>query len=248
MSLQYNSIGDEGLLILAPALRRLTHLTALDLASNNINLSQPGTAAILAGAIGSLPHLVRLDLSNNRTRGALRLVLALVSAPGLRYLRLCGCGMAPSDLMHLKIAHSNLQHLDLSENILGDGERFDLLLELLSATATHLRVLELESCRLSRVELTALFAVLGSMQTLQFLNLARNSELLAGFILDQLDCIASMSSLDVLRVSYPRECYVADIDEDVEAVKVAVSQRLTALLGSVCAQKGRSHVRLEFTV
>ena len=248
LSLQYNSIGDEGLLILGPALQRLHHLTALDLNSNNINLTKPDTAAILAQSLASLPGLTRLDLSNNKTKTGLFKILSGIQQP-LEYLRLCGCGLSEWDLTYLKGSHhtSGLRHLDLSENSLS-GSKCDILLGLIEKVAPQLTILEVENCQFTQPNFFGLFTKCSCLQALKFLNMSRNDDLVTDLILDNVGKFVDMVSLDVLRMSFPRECYeLADSDDAIETFKITLSHRISSLMNSMCDRVGRRYIKFVLT-
>jgi hypothetical protein len=91
-------IGEEGVVVLAPVLGKLTRLTSLDLSKNYV---RDVGAAALAPELGKLTSLTSLNLRNNFLYkvGAAALAKELgntdkahLPAPGRQRLRRCGCG------------------------------------------------------------------------------------------------------------------------------------------------------------
>ena len=192
---------------------------------------------------------MRLDLSNNRTKHYLHGLLPGAPNAPLQYLRLCGCGLSDGDLRYLQNSHhaSELRHLDLSENTL-NGERLPALLGVLRSVAGQLSVLEVENCGLQQEDLAELFRTCRLMQSLRFLNLSRNDNLTTDLILANLENFSDMHSLEVLRMSFPRECYeLPDNDEEIEAFKVTLSHRISSLFNSLCERKRRKPIKFVLT-
>ena len=245
LSLAYNSIGQEGLVIVAPALQRFTNLVALDISSNNINLTNPNTASLFTITLQSLTSLKRLDLSNNRTKNMLHSVLAGIQP--LEYLRLCGCVVSESDLAFLKSSQhaQSLQSLDLSENSFsGNAVLFELLRSL---SSEQLSVLELENCRLRDDEISSVFQHCKNLRALRLLNITRNDNLPLDAIEDNIPKIVELQSLEVLYMPLPQECYEGE--DEIENVqmddfKFKVSVGLRAILRTVCEGKQRPVITL----
>lgn len=207
LRLQFNSLGEHGILHLVDSISRLTNLTALDLSCNGIQFfHHQGSCDRVAEMLTSLPKLTRLDLSNNRVKTRLRQLVANLSQP-LEYLAVAGCCLTVSDVTYLSLSHhtSGLRELDLSDNWCV-GENCRTLINLLSKLADKIMVLELQNCNLADSQATELLTVLASLNKLCFLNLSCNT-LRWSTSQQFIESATSLPSLKALQISYPAECY-----------------------------------------
>ena len=257
LSIQYNSLTSEGLVVLTPHLKRLTQLTALDLSCNNINLQPSEATQALKTILSALPLLVRLDLSNNRLKHKLSEILPQVSKP-LEYLRLCACGLKDTDIIYLGLSHhtSGLRELDISENCL--GETFTDVITVLNVLSPKLQVLEMEDCGISTPDWIQLFATCPKLQHLHFWNISRNSQLTDSVLAQGVSSIANiarMDHLEALKLSYPQECYQEVMEEGEEGngngnhgstlqAEQSFHRRFTVLMGFACQLCHRTPIKL----
>ena len=159
-----------------------------------------------------LVNLTRLDLSNNRLKGKLRRLLSQIEKP-LEYLRLAGCGLTLSDLTYLAISHhtAGLYELDISENALGNA--LSALIHLLRGIQLHIQVLEMEDTGLIDEKFNSLLmsSCFSNMNCLMYINVAGNaiSVLTCNMFLRS---VTSLSDLWYICMSYPRECYQENED------------------------------------
>lgn len=250
LGLQYNGLRYPGLVILAPALQRLTQLSALDISCNNINFTGDNNACdILESVLKSLPLLTRLDISNNRTKGHLRQILTAVAKP-LRYLRIAGCGLTPADLAYFAFSHHvhELQELDLSDNRLSGQQTFSFLLALLKNASMNLVILEMEDTELEEIDLIELLKSSKCLCKLQYWNICKLQQLTEALLNEYIGNLVSMQSLKTVRLSYPVEVYSVDSDsQDIDSEKVSFSWRLTQLLTGLCERNSRDVIAVSLT-
>jgi Leucine-rich repeat (LRR) protein len=165
----------------------------------------------------TLKHLVRLDLSNNRLKSKLRQVLMRLDTP-LQYLRVAGCGLATTDLTYLSMSHhtAGLTELDISEN--GLGSSIGVVLHLLRSIRSRVCVLELEDSAISDSHLESLNITFRNLTSLLYLNISGNS-FQSEKVLQVAEAIAGLQDLQYICMSYPRDCYLPDSDEEQEQRK-----------------------------
>jgi Ran GTPase-activating protein (RanGAP) involved in mRNA processing and transport len=164
LSLQFNSLGDDGAQALAAALPHARALAHLRLGNNQIGdagavalaAALPATAlqelrlsantigaagaAALLKALPAVPTLARLHLHENLlgNKGAIALAAALGSAPGLQHVWLKKNGIGDAGaraLAEALPASSGLQTLDLEDNAIGDTAAAALAAALPATTA-----------------------------------------------------------------------------------------------------------------
>ena len=215
LRLKYNSLNSIHFITLCPVISTFKNITALDLSCNLINLNHNDEACDkMANLFSDLDHLVRLDLSNNRLRGKLRRILTCVTKP-LQYLKLTACGLMLTDLTYLAVSHhtDNLEELDVSENHLGNC--ITALVHLLKNIHKQVCVLELEDVTLLNHHCIMLCTSLRTCTSLLYLNIMGNR-----FTKENTLCvaqsIAGLSSLQCLCLSYPSDCYLGDLEEELE--------------------------------
>ncbi len=251
MCLQFNSLRNDGLVLLGPLIETFKGLTALDLSQNNIDISGTHPVAetstnILAKMLSELPNLTRLDLGNNRLKNKLKHILAQMPQ-GLTYLKLCGCGVSNLDLSYLIRSHhaASLRELDLSANNFAD--KLESVIELLKALHSTLEVLELEEIELVEEDFDELFRFASAnLQQLYFWNLSRNHNLTERHLTEGIRIIARMKCLKVFKVSHPVECYVSIEPDEVDEEKMLFSERATSLVNRECDMLGRHPFELCF--
>ncbi|XP_045174747.2 leucine-rich repeat-containing protein 14-like [Mercenaria mercenaria] len=218
LRLKYNSLSSVDFIRLCPLISQFTHITSLDLSCNTINIFQNDTACDeMAKLFTCLKNLVRLDLSNNRIKSKLRRVLSAVEKP-LQFLKLVGCGLALTDMTYLAMSHhtSGIQELDISEN--GLGLSFGTVLHLLRNIKSHICVLELEDVSLSDSQMEPLNISLKLLTSLMYLNISGNSVLLEK-LCDLGVAVAGLKDLQYICMSYPRDCYLPDSDDEQDRLK-----------------------------
>ena len=246
LCIQYNSISNNGLSVLAPAVQRLTSLTCLDISCNNIliNSSRDDIGILMGEMLGALPLLQRLNLSNNRLKQKLYRVLENLQQP-LKYLNLCGCGLSQQDLLYLaRSQHStHLQELDLSENSIGSG--LPALMTLIQAISGNIRTLEMEGCSFFQVDLVNLISVLPRCTRLLYLNLARNTDLVKEVVEQIMNCLASLRLFKAWKVSFPVEVYYASTDYDSLKMEQATFENsLASALNVLCKDNNRDVIQV----
>lgn len=218
LRLKYNSLSSGDFTKLCPLLRKFTNIISLDLSCNTINIFQNDTACdAMAKLFASLKNLVRLDLSNNRIKSKLRRILSCLEKP-LQYLRLAGCGLALTDLIYMSISHNTscLRELDISEN--GLGLSIGTVLHLLQNIKSHVCVLELEDTSISDNHMDSLNMSLKLFTSLLYLNVSGNS-VSAEKLCRLGEAVAGLQDLQYICMSYPRDCYIQDSDEEQERCK-----------------------------
>lgn len=119
--LNNNSFGDQGALVLAPALLQLAGLIELDLSANDLGAR---AAAALAPAFAQLACLVVLNLSNNELNleGVAALAPSLLPMHKLQRLNLSGNGIGERGAAVLNAAlmtltNHELRRVDMSRNL-----------------------------------------------------------------------------------------------------------------------------------
>lgn len=218
MRLKYNSLNCEDFKNLAPMLERFTNLTALDLSCNSISLYQSdATCEVMADVLSKLPNLIRLDLSNNRIKTRLRRIISSTNLP-LQYLRLVACGLTVSDITYLSMSHhaTGLREMDISENNLSSACRN--LGQFMMSARSNLAVLEMEECYLGDEQLSNLQTCIGCVESLMYLNIAENTvslPVLAGVT----QTFSKLPNSSVLRLAYPKECYLPENTSEDERFK-----------------------------
>ena len=248
--MQYNSIGCEGLTILAPAIQRFKELTGLDLSCNNITLMHDHSRAELLGqSLSTLPNLCRLDLSNNRIKNKLSVLLGKMQQ-SLTNLELSACGLSDMDLRYLAKSHHvhRLQGLDISENNL--GSHFEQFCTLLQALGKQLVVLETEDCCLDQTHFTQLFHVASrNLPCLRFWNISRNEgPSNSDILLQDMKIILTIASLETFLVSYPAEL-VASVDVSEGTIlqtRKVYQQRLHTALNKLCENDSSKRLNVVF--
>lgn len=218
LRLKYNSLSSIDFIRLCPLISLFSGLTSLDLSCNTINIFQNDMAAdAMAKLFITLKHLVRLDLSNNRLKSKLRQVLMRLDTP-LQYLRVAGCGLATTDLTYLSMSHhtAGLTELDISEN--GLGSSIGVVLHLLRSIRSRVCVLELEDSAISDSHLESLNITFRNLTSLLYLNISGNS-FQSEKVLQVAEAIAGLQDLQYICMSYPRDCYLPDSDEEQEQRK-----------------------------
>ena len=227
--MQYNSITEKSIKDIIPLLSQLNNLRALDLSCNLIDYRQnPESSRQMAHVLGELKHLNRLDLSGSPLGGCLATILASIEKP-LQYLSLHSCGLLDTDLIYLSMSmHTQVQHLDLSENRL---TRFsDALIVLLKRCAPHLYVLVLDDNRFDCIDYLTIICVARKMPKLKVLatngTFETNDHLLGGEFLHY------SANLLAWRISYPIDVYDPNETDVVaqEAHKRAFIERMSAIV------------------
>ncbi|ELT96473.1 hypothetical protein CAPTEDRAFT_190719 [Capitella teleta] len=247
LSLKMNSLSYPGLIILTPALQRLTSLTAIDLSCNGIHFTGENKASdMIQSVFAAMPLLVRLDLSSNCIRGQLRPILSRIQRP-LQYLRLAGCCLTPSDLCYLGNSHhaSQLTELDLSDNRL--GQHFSLVATLLAKMADTLVILEMEDTQLEEMDIIDMFKSARCLCKLQFWNIAKLYELSDSSLMEHIGDLVAMAMLRTVRLSFPSEVYVSTDEDEIEHEKSVFERQSTNLLNSLCERKGRDAIAISYT-
>ncbi|XP_041362721.1 leucine-rich repeat-containing protein 14-like [Gigantopelta aegis] len=238
LQVKYNSLNRDEFVKLAPVLKTLTNLTALDLSCNCIYFwDSEITCLAAADVFGSLRNLIRLDLSNSRIKTKLRRILADIHQP-LQYLRLAGCTLTVSDITYLSLSHhtAGLRELILSENNLGPAARN--LCHLLTSCASNLNILELQECGLSDSHLRQLQDCFSQLEALLYLNYADNIVSLEdGKNLTH--TLARLHEMQVLRFSFPVELYGVE-EGDSERWKTTFSKMLAEIVCEECDKVGKS--------
>ncbi|CAL1528649.1 unnamed protein product [Lymnaea stagnalis] len=238
LQLKYNSLRNTDFIRMAPILQSLVNLTALDLSCNHITLyDNEQMAVIMEQALSTLTHLKRLDLSNNRIKNKLCHVLLGISNP-LKHLRLVACGLSLIDLAALASFPTleNIEELDLSENNLSTC--YLPLMAVFGKIANNVRVLELQDCCITDEMINMLSVTFSLMQKLLYLNVLGNTWKVETAIAHA-KYLCRVSSLRVLRISYPPDCYNSDAsNEDIEAeTKLVFKTSLISALGIEDSQK-----------
>ena len=132
-----------------------------------------------------------------------------------------------------------LREIDVSENNL--GRHFIFVPPLLEALQDQLVILEMEDCQFQHRDLHDLLTLVHRLHRLRYLNVCHNSELLKDLLLTELPQLAKVTSLEVIKVSYPE-----DSDSD-EAEMHLFQQQLYALLVSLCDRLQRPYMKINFT-
>lgn len=229
MCLKFNALTCVDLVMLAPSIKKLVNLTAIDLSCNNINFYLSDTTCdLMSSVFKQLRHLSRLDLSNNRIKTRLRRLLTEIPQ-SLTYLRVAACGLTVTDIIYLSRSHhcELLKELDLSEN--GLGRACTSLVQLLHAISKNLQVLEIEDSFLKDEHIQAIEPAIRGMESLLYINMAENV-----FNVDTqkvlTKTISTIQSMQVFRLSYSSDCYL--FETTAEESK-AQSQNLKILEASV---------------
>ncbi|RUS83701.1 hypothetical protein EGW08_008549 [Elysia chlorotica] len=254
LQLKYNSLRNTDFVRIAPTLQSLTQLTALDLSCNHLSLvDNAPLATMLQQTLSTLSQLERLDLSNSRLKNKLSVILGGLSGH-LKHLRLSGCGLTPMDisgLARLALAGKvTLEELDLSENRLGvidngngvggNQSAASSLNQLLASSKSSLRVLELQACSLDSDQVQTLATVLARMVSLIFLNLQANPWPSTCVMEITGRLMSQSSSLQVLQMSYPPDCYPNFEDEDHLDLEVELKARFHVCLNKLSQSSGSS--------
>ncbi|ESP03776.1 hypothetical protein LOTGIDRAFT_230103 [Lottia gigantea] len=238
LQLHYNSLTCDDFVTLIPSLKNLSNLTSIDLACNNMNFSTNVTSSMhIAECLGSLPKLVRLDLSNNRVKCLLRQLLCQVTQP-LQYLRLASCALRLNDVTYLSLSHHahGLQELCLGSN--GLNGMTDELRKLFKAVKSTLKILDIEDCSMLDQDLFLVQSYIADIDKLLFVNLAENIlsvDALKSFV----EVIAKNISVQCVRLSYPRECYLETRFND-DSLKVLLVNDLQNIVNKSCKTHPRT--------
>ncbi|GFN98917.1 leucine-rich repeat-containing protein 14 [Plakobranchus ocellatus] len=240
LQLKYNSLRNTDFVRMAPVVQSLTQLTSLDLSCNHLNLvDNAPMATVVRQTLSTLSQLERLDISNSRLKNKLSVVLGGLSGH-LKHLRLSGCGLTPLDLSGLvRLVQTNkhtLEELDLSENRLGAGENGHSLRDnfhgagqslmlLLESLVSSLRLLELQECSLDSDLARSLTSLTTRMERLLLLNLQANPWSSACVLEVAGRFLSQSSSLHILQLSYPPDCYPSLEEEDHAGVEADLKAR-----------------------
>lgn len=248
LCIQYNAISNGGLIILAPAIQRLTSLTCLDLSCNNIFITyRDDIGILLGGMLAQLPLLQRLNLNNNRLKNKLYRLLSPLQRP-LLYLSLCGCGLSQQDLEYLtRCQHAPfLQELDLSENYLANSQPPQLLPNLVQSL-TDLRRLDVEDTELTDSDMPLLVSSLQNSRKLLYLNFSRNADLRSALVEQSLQSLVKMPALKAVKLSYPPdvylECDISDNDSE-HQYKRCFKMRMKLMLHVLCKENNRPDIHV----
>ena len=189
---------------MSPNLRRLTSLTGLDLSWDDKTLDSDD-ADLLGQTLVELPALTRLNLSNTRLTNQLQTVISKMPA-SLVYLELQYCYLSENDLIFLSQSHhaNTLRALNVGHNNLGN--LFEHFLCLVGVMACRLIVLETQLCSFQKDHLTYFFNTLSKrLCHLRFWNISENSPAPTATFMEHIKAITEHSSLEILRVSLPKE-------------------------------------------
>ena len=209
--LQYNSLTEESIRDLIPVLSNLKNLRALDLSCNLIDYRQnPESCRMMSLALQQLKFLNRIDLSGSPLGGCLYMLLSALELP-LEYLGLHSCGLLESDLRYIaqSVKHSQLKHLDLSDNRL--ARHMDSLLVLMRSCSGHLYALELDDNNFDSIDYLNVVNQVRKMKQIRLLATKGTFE-----TNDQLVCsqfLQQSESLIAWRISYPIDVYDSNSSE-----------------------------------
>uniref|UniRef100_T1J1X8 Zinc phosphodiesterase ELAC protein 2 n=1 Tax=Strigamia maritima TaxID=126957 RepID=T1J1X8_STRMM len=221
VSLQYNSLGNNGFRNLQPILAKLQSLTALDISCNSLQLPFQMTL------FHQLQLIERLDLSNNRLSNSLSHILPAKMLRKLKYLKISASLLHQTDLIHLYTnlnGDSTIFELDLSENSI--LSRNDQILSNLLASVSDLHILEIEDCKFTGSNFPFLVKCLLKLKKLEFVNLARHG-LSSNCLLECLPQLGALPYLKCVKISYSQDCYEFGQDEEIyEQRKKLLTQKL----------------------
>ena len=186
----------------------------------------------MVSLLSSLPQLKRLDLSNNRIKHKVSQVLGHLAQP-LQYVKLAACCLSQDDLKYLRnsVHIRTITELDLSENNL--GEHLDVVVQILLHGGGQLKVLELEECKFNDLHFSSVADACHQMKQLRYLNFSKNA-LAFRTLMNVLPGIGKnmQDSLEVLKLSYCRECYEGQDDADIQTKKMEFRYSMEGALSS----------------
>lgn len=156
VELQHQGIGDLRMQLFAASVVRLTHITAINIADNN--LTDVGLSSIV-DAIANMPSVINFNLSYNtigpKAASCLSTYLSLPSCPlQLLVLRCANIDDAECErFVSALMTNRCLQSLDLSENLVGASENLNTVLpDLVTGGEALGSLLRSENCQLKALK------------------------------------------------------------------------------------------------
>ena len=245
LSLQFNSLGFEGIMVLGPLIRTLQNLTGLDLSCNAVDLRRTEVCEQMRRTLSSLPCLSRLNMCGNWIKSHLQTLVSDIQKP-LEYLRLGGCGLQKEDIAYLQRSHhaTSLRSLDISECIMRSPDVVAVLLSLLRALAPSVQELVMEDMGLAQEEWEQVVSQCHQMVNLRFWNITHNVNIVSSVLTSSVSQFVKMPKLQVLHFDFPAECYIAVDPNEVEVEQLAFFNTYSRLLTLQCLESNRPFIKL----